>query len=504
MNAIAQVAAPLDVLIVGAGISGIGMAAHLADANSSGRASGITFAMVDRRERIGGTWDLFRYPGIRSDSDMYTLGFAFEPWRDENSIASGQTILNYLDKVVDDRGLRQRIRFGQKVVSANWDSASGLWTVQLEGADGKAGAMTARFLYLGAGYYDHDNPHDAGIPGLASFGGTVIHPQFWPEGFDYSGKRVVVIGSGATAVTLVPSLTDKAAHVTMLQRTPTWYIQSPSKDPVANVLRRLLPEKWAYALIRTKNTTMQDFLFRRARTRPEGMGDFLKERVRESLGPAWSEKDFSPPYNPWEQRLCLVPDGDMFTAIREGSASVVTGRIKEVDKAGIVLEDGSRLDADVIVSATGLRLAVAGKIAVSVDGRPVNFAEHWYYRNCMFSGVPNFAALFGYLNAGWTLRVDIVADWLTRLLVQMKAWDADVATPVLPEDHDLTPDPVFDAFSSGYLQRARSIIPKIATTLPWRLSMDYRSDRKEMAEAPIDDGVMQFTRLHVAQAAPVP
>ncbi len=236
MNAIAQVAAPLDVLIVGAGISGIGMAAHLAD-----KAPGITFAMVDRRERIGGTWDLFRYPGIRSDSDMYTLGFAFEPWRDENSIASGQTILNYLENVVDERSLRERIRFGQKVVSANWDIANGLWTVQLESADGKTTSMAARFLYLGAGYYDYDNPHDAEIPGLACFGGTVIHPQFWPEGFDYSGKRVVVIGSGATAVTLVPSLTDKAAQVTMLQRTPTWYIQGPSKDPVANVLRRLLP-----------------------------------------------------------------------------------------------------------------------------------------------------------------------------------------------------------------------------------------------------------------------
>lgn len=499
MNAIAQVAAPLDVLIVGAGISGIGMAAHLAD-----KAPGITFAMVDRRERIGGTWDLFRYPGIRSDSDMYTLGFAFEPWRDDASIAPGQTILNYLEKVVDERGLRRHIHFGRKVVSANWDSASGLWTVQMETNDGKTSSLSARFLYLGAGYYDYDNPHEADIPGLSSFGGTVIHPQFWPEDFDYSGKRVVVIGSGATAVTLVPAMADKAGHITMLQRTPTWYLQRPTKDALAIALRRFLPEKWAYALVRAKNTIMQDFLFRRARTRPDDMGEFLKEQARESLGPAWSEKDFTPPYNPWEQRLCLVPDGDMFTAIREGKASVVTGRIKTVDKTGIELEDGSRLDADVIVTATGLRLAVAGKIAINLDGNPVNLAEHWYYRNCMFSGLPNFAALFGYLNASWTLRVDIVADWLTRLLVQMKAWDMDVATPVLPDDHNLIEDPVFESFSSGYLQRARAIIPKIAATQPWRLSMDYRSDRKEMSEAPIDDGVMQFTRLHVAEAAPVP
>ena len=499
MNAMTPMAEPLDVLIVGAGISGIGMAAHLAD-----KAPGVNFAMVDRRERTGGTWDLFRYPGIRSDSDMYTLGYAFEPWRNENSIASGQTILDYLDKVVDDRGLRDKIAFGQKVVSANWDSRSALWTVDLEAADGTRSSKAARFLFLGAGYYDHDDPHDAEIPGLTRFGGTVIHPQFWPEGFDYTGKRVVVIGSGATAVTLVPSMTDKAAHVTMLQRTPTWYIKRPSKDTVANLLRKVLPEKWAYALIRTKNVIMQDFLFRKARTQPEGMARYLTDEVRESLGEAWNEADFTPPYKPWEQRLCLVPDGDMFDAIRAGRASVVTGRIKTVDKTGIELEDGQRIEADVIVTATGLRLAVAGKIALSLDGTPLNLSEHWYYRNCMFSNVPNFVALFGYLNAGWTLRVDIVADWLTRVLNQAKAWHADVVTPVLEDDSGLIEDPVFDAFSSGYLQRARAIIPKVATTLPWRLSMDYRSDRKEMAEAPVDDGVLKFERLHVAQPAGVP
>ena len=457
MNASTPIAAPLDVLIVGAGISGIGMAAHLAETCPAK-----TFAIIDRRARAGGTWDLFRYPGIRSDSDMYTLGFAFEPWRHENSIASGEAILDYLDRVVEKRGLRGKMRFGQKVVSANWDSATSLWTLALEDGDGRASAASARFLYLGAGYYDHDSPHDAGIPGMADFGGPVIHPQFWPEGFDYAGKRIVVIGSGATAVTLVPSLTDRAAHVTMLQRTPTWYIQRPTKDSIANVLRRLLPEKWAYALVRARNVVMQDFLFRKARGAPESMANYLTGQTRKSLGDAWNEKDFTPPYKPWEQRLCLVPDGDMFAAIKAGKASVVTGRIKCADLTGLLLEDGSHVGADVIVTATGLRLALAGKIAVSVDGSPVNFAERWYYRNCMFSGLPNFAALFGYLNAGWTLRVDIIADWLTRLFNQMDAWGVDVVTPVLDDPSKLTEDPVFDAFSSGYLQRGKPLIPRIA------------------------------------------
>ncbi len=496
MTAMDTIDQPLDVLIVGAGISGIGMAAHL-KAECPQR----SFAILDRRARPGGTWDLFRYPGIRSDSDMYTLGFAFEPWGDETAIAAGDRILDYLDRVIDTRGLRDHMRFGQTVLSADWDSTSGLWTVESETADGKRVSTSAHFLFLGSGYYDYDNPHDAGIPGLKSFGGEVIHPQFWPENHDHSGKRVVVIGSGATAVTLVPSLAGQASHVTMLQRTPSYYLERPAKDGLANVLRRVLPSKWAYALIRARNIVMQDFLFKRARQKPQEMGEYLKDQVRTSLGEAWDEAAFSPPYNPWEQRLCLVPDGDMFNAIKAGKADIVTGQIKAVDKTGIVLEDGRRLDADVIVTATGLKLAVCGKIALRMDGEAVNFADHWYYRNCMFSNVPNFAALFGYLNAGWTLRVDIVAEWLCRLFNQMDAWGVDVVVPELKDDSALVEHSAFDDFSSGYIARGRHLIPRSAAESPWQISMDYRADRQELRHAPIDDGLLKFSRLPVAAAA---
>jgi cation diffusion facilitator CzcD-associated flavoprotein CzcO len=476
----------LDLIIVGAGISGIGMATHYKT-----RLPGKRFAILERRERLGGTWDLFRYPGIRSDSDMYTLGFAFAPWREKESIAPGETILNYLDRVVDEHGLRKHIRPSSHVVSADWSAEAGLWTLAL--ADGAP--LQTRFLFLGSGYYDYDRPHEAEIPGLGGFGGTTIHPQFWPEDFDPAGKRIVVIGSGATAVTLVPALAEQGAQVTMLQRTPTWMASRPSEDKLANALRKLLPERWAYALTRFKNIALHSFLFNRARNRPEEVGAFLQEQTREALGDRYREEHFTPPYGPWEQRLCLVPDGDIFEAIKAGKAEIVTGAIRTVDAAGIALDDGSRIDADAIVTATGLRVAIGGKIAVSLDGRPVNFADRFYYRDCMFSNVPNFAALFGYLNAGWTLRVDIVADWLCRLLGQMEAWRMDVAMPVLPADHGLIEEHVTDYFSSGYLQRARDIIPKSSTTAPWRISMDYHSDKRELRDAPIDDGVMRFGRV---------
>ncbi len=492
MNAETALTAPLDVLIVGAGISGIGMAAHLAQ-----KCPQRSYAVIERREQLGGTWDLFRYPGIRSDSDMYTLGFDFEPWRHEKSIAEGDAILDYLGHVAESRGILPHIRFGQKATSANWDSAAALWRVTLEDCAGKQTQLAARFLFLGSGYYDYDNPHDAGIPGLADYKGELIHPQFWPEQFNHAGKSVVVIGSGATAVTLVPALAESAAHVTMLQRTPTWYGMRPLRDGIALALRRIMPEKWAYRLIRFKNIHLHNFLFKRARAHPQGVANFLQGKLREELGDHYRAEDFTPPYNPWEQRLCLVPEGDMFKAMKAGKASIVTGKIAKVDGRGISLEDGRRLDADVIVTATGLRLAVLGKIALSLDGKPVTISDHWYYRDCMFSDIPNFAALFGYLNAGWTLRVDIVADWLCRLFNQMDTWRMDVAVPVLPDDHALEVDPVFELFSSGYLQRGRHLIPKSATTPPWQISMDYLANRKEMRDTPIDDGVLRFERVNV-------
>ena len=489
MNAETPITEPLDVLIVGAGISGIGLAAHLVR-----DCPGKRFAIVERRAQPGGTWDLFRYPGVRSDSDMHTLGYAFAPWRHDRSIAGGDAILDYLDAVIDDHAIRPRIRFGQTVAAADWDSCAGLWTLRMEDEGGIVSHLSARFLFVASGYYDYDKAHDADLPGLDRFGGATIHPQFWPEHVDLAGKQVVIIGSGATAATLVPALAGQAAHVTMLQRTPSWYITRPARDGFAAWLRKLLPAKAAHALTRLKNVRMQNYLFTRSRSAPEGVKAFLRKQLREQLGSAYDPADFTPPYGPWEQRMCLIPDGDLFAAIRSGKAGIVTGTIAGFDEGGVRLEDGRHLDADIVVTATGLRLMLLGRIALSLDGAPVNPAEHFYYRNCMFSNVPNFASLFGYLNASWTLRVDLVAEWICRLLRHMDARQVDIATPCLAEDHDLSESHPFDTFSSGYLRRSRGMIPRSATTAPWQIGMDYLADRKAMRHAPIDDGVLRFAR----------
>ena len=475
-----------DVLIVGAGLSGIGMAAHL-QMHSPDR----SFALVERRANLGGTWDLFRYPGIRSDSDMHTLGFVFEPWRHEKSIADGPSILEYLNRIVDERGIREHIRFNNKVVGADWDSAAARWTVTMEDDKGAVSTTTARWLYLGSGYYDYDEPFDANFTGREDFAGQIIHPQFWPKDFDYSGKKVVVIGSGATAVTIVPSMADKAAHVTMLQRTPTWYAIRPAKDGFANFLRKILPERTAYRLTRFKNIRLQDIVFRRAREKPEKVADFLTKKLKQALGDRYDPVAFTPPYNPWDQRLCLVPDADFFEAMKAGKASVVTDHIERFDKTGIQLKSGQHLDADVIITATGLKLAVAGKIPVRVDGEPVAWNEHFYYKACMFSNVPNFSVVFGYLNASWTLRADIVSEYVCRVLNHMRDTGTTVATPLLADPTSLTEENIFD-FSSGYIQRALHIMPKNADKLPWRLSQNYVQDRIDMRTGPVDDGVLKF------------
>jgi cation diffusion facilitator CzcD-associated flavoprotein CzcO len=480
----------LDMLIVGAGISGIGMAVHMIrDCPDK------SFAMLDRRDSVGGTWDLFRYPGIRSDSDMHTLGFSFAPWKHEKSIADGPAILEYLDAITDEYHLRDKMRFGQKVVSADWDSKTARWTVVSEAADGTRQRQQARFVFLGSGYYDYDEPYDAEFKGRNKFKGTIIHPQFWPKDFDHTGKKVVVIGSGATAVTIVPAMAKTgAAHVTQLQRTPTYMVSRPARDAIANTLRKVLPEKIAYAITRFKNITMQDWMFKRVRKNPEKARDFLLGETAKNLGPHYNETDFVPPYNPWEQRLCLVPDADFFEAIKQGKASVVTDHIDSFDATGIKLKSGRHLDADVIVTATGLKLAVAGKIAFSVDGQPVDFSKRFYYRNCMFSNVPNLAGVFGYINASWTLRVDIIGEYITRLLKQMDAYGAVAATPAMDPGAEPEHQDIFADFSSGYLARGKDTMPRNAPSLPWRLNQDYRQDKQDMRQAPIDDGVMHFTR----------
>lgn len=478
-----------DVLIVGAGISGIGMAAHLTE-----KCPQRSYAIVERREDLGGTWDLFRYPGVRSDSDMHTLGFIFEPWKHEKSIADGPAILDYLNQIVDERDIRRNIRFNHSVVSADWKEGDAQWIVTLALPDGEQKRVTCNWLYLGSGYYDYDNPHDAGFD-TSAFTGTVVHPQFWPDDLDYAGKRVVVIGSGATAVTIVPSMSDRAAHVTMLQRTPTWMFSRPAKDAVANTLRKVLPESVAYRITRFKNVLLQDLGFKKARNKPEKMKELLYKRIEKALGKDFDRKPFTPPYNPWEQRLCLVPDDDLFEAMKAGKAAIVTDEIAGFEADGIRLKSGDLLPADIIVTATGLRLAVAGKIALSVGGEPVDLAQRHYYKGCMFSNLPNLSVVFGYLNASWTLRADVNSDYVCRVLNAMRDGDRTIARPVLTEAGAaaLEADDIFD-FSSGYIQRGKHIMPKNSVTFPWRLNQDYRKDRKLMESDPVEDGILALTQ----------
>lgn len=475
----------VDVLIVGAGISGIGMAVHLKQ-----KCPDRSFLMLDRRDDLGGTWHLFQYPGIRSDSDMHTLGFEFEPWTEQKAIADGPSIMKYLRRIRDKNGLAAHMRFGHKVVSASWSSAEARWTVEVETADGPA-TYVAGFLYMGSGYYDYDQGHDPQIPGIDKFAGDVIHPQFWPKDYDYAGKRIVVIGSGATAVTIVPSVADKAAHVTMLQRTPTWYFVRDARDRFGNLLRKLLGEELAYRFIRFKNVRLQNVGFKRARSKPDKVGEALLKPIREDLGDKFRPEDFAVPYNPWEQRLCLVPDNDLFEAVKAGKAEMVTDEIDTVTATAIRLKSGRTIDADVIVTATGLKLAVAGKVAFSVDGAPVDFHERYYYKGCMFSDVPNMAVVFGYLNASWTLKADVVSNFVCRLLNHMAETGNSIANPVLPRDGSVVEDELFD-FSSGYIQRALHMLPKNSKAMPWRLNQDYLFDRKYMASDPIEDGVLKF------------
>ena len=479
-----------DVLIVGAGISGISMAAHM-----QMLCPGRRFAIVERRARLGGTWDLFRYPGVRSDSDMHSLGFRFEPWVHEKSIADGPAILEYLNRVVDERGIREHISFSSRVVSADWRQAEALWRITIENEDGSRRETSCRFLYLASGYYDYDEPYNPRFAGVEDFKGRIVHPQFWPEGLDYAGRKVVVIGSGATAVTLVPAMAGKAAHVTMLQRTPTWMGARPSTDRIANALRRILPARLAYKLTRAKNISLHSLIYKRARAKPEKLAAFLTKRMKKALGPGYSEENFLPPYKPWEQRLCLVPDEDLFRAVRSGKAEVVTAKIERFTEHGIRLHGGGELEADIIVTATGLALRMGGKITITLGGKQADFRKRWFYRGCMFSNLPNFAVVFGYLNASWTLRADNNARYICEVLNLMEKKGAQIAAPYLPEDHGLTEDSIYDEFSSGYIQRAKRGLPKSAPALPWRLNMDYFEDRKDFRDNPVDDGNLVFESM---------
>lgn len=476
----------IDVLIVGAGISGIGMAVHLRE-----KCPNKSFAMVDQRDDIGGTWSLFQYPGIRSDSDMHTLGYSFEPWTHEKSIADGPSIMDYLNRITDKNDLKDKIRLGHKVLSANWSSDDALWTVNIEKNDSSIIQIFANFLFMGSGYYDYDEPYKAPINGLDNFDGEIVHPQFWPQDLDYSDKNVTVIGSGATAVTIVPVIAEKAKHVTMLQRTPTWMFSADSRDHLANFMRKIMPAKWAYKITRFKNVVMQHITFRIARNRPKLLIKKLEKPLKKELGDKYDPLHYTPPYGPWEQRLCLIPDGDFLKSIVAEKADIVTDHIKEVQSDGILLKSGKKIASDIIVTATGLKLAIAGKVKFSVDGKAVHFPDHYYYKGCMFSNIPNMTIVFGYLNASWTLKTDIVCEYTCRLINHMDASSTRIANPALPDSNSVEDEELFD-FSSGYLKRSIHELPKNTTQMPWKLNQNYLQDRKILMKDDVDDGVIQF------------
>lgn len=475
-----------DVLIVGAGLSGIGAACHLQQ-----QCPQKSFVILEGRATMGGTWDLFRYPGIRSDSDMYTLGYRFRPWQDAKAIADGPAILHYIRETAAEFDVDKEIRYHHRVRRALWSSDEARWEVEAEtGPEKTIVQFTCNFLYLCTGYYDYENGYTPAWPGAERFGGPLVHPQKWPEDLDYAGKRVVVIGSGATAVTLVPALTQRARHVTMLQRSPTYVVARPAQDKIANWLRKLLPTRAAYALTRWKNVLLGMLFYNLARKRPEAMKRLIARGVRQELGADYDLKHFSPRYNPWDQRLCLVPDGDLFRAIKDGRASVVTDHIETFTETGLQLKSGEQLEADIIVTATGLVLKLISGLQLIVDGRQVELSQTMAYKGMMYSDVPNLATAFGYTNASWTLKCDLTAESVCRLLNYM---DRHGYTQCVPRVNDATlaPEPLLD-FTSSYVQRALPTLPRQGSKTPWRLHQNYLKDLFMLRYGRVDDGALEF------------
>jgi len=475
-----------DVIIVGAGLSGIGAGYHLQTACPDK-----TYAILEGRDAIGGTWDLFRYPGIRSDSDMYTLGYNFKPWMEAKAIADGPSILNYVRETARENGIDQHIRFHHAVKRASWSSDTARWTVEAEhGPDKQIARFTCNFLFMCSGYYDYAGGYDAKFTGTESFKGRIVHPQFWPSDLDYKNKRVVVIGSGATAVTLVPELAKDAAQVTMLQRSPTYVVSVPAEDKMANWLRARLPAMLGYQLVRWRNVLLQMYLYNRSRKAPEKVKAFILKLVQKELGPDYDMAQFTPRYNPWDQRMCLVPDADLFKMIREDKASVVTDHIETFTEKGLKLTSGRELEADIIVTATGLQLKIAGGVQVSVDGRTVNFAKTMSYKGMMYSGVPNLVSAFGYTNASWTLKCDLTCDYVCRLLNHMQARGYTMCMP--RQDPNVGEAPWLN-LTSGYIQRANDILPRQGAVAPWKLHQNYARDMMLLRFGKIEDGTLEFS-----------
>lgn len=486
----------VDVIIVGAGLSGIGAAHHLQTLCPDR-----DYVILEGRERLGGTWDLFRYPGVRSDSDMHTLGYSFRPWTEAKTIADGPAIRDYIAETAREYAIDTHIRYQHHVEQMQWDSQAAQWTVTCRvGETAEERVLRCSFVLVCAGYYSYERGHEPDFPSRNDFGGIIVHPQQWPEDLDYDAKRVVVIGSGATAITLVPALAERADHVVMLQRSPTYVVSRPDHDRLAIWLRRLLPDRLAYSIVRARNTAFQQFVYRRTRTDPAGVRDKLLAGVRAGLGDDFDvERHFTPDYDPWDQRLCLIPNGDLYAAIRSGRASVVTDTIERFTARGVELSSGEHLDADIIVTATGLELLTLGGIDVVVDGRPTDFASTFTYRGLAYSDVPNLISTFGYINASWTLRADLVSEFACRVLNHLRDTGCDQVTPRLrPTDHDMAPRAWIEGFSPGYMQRAMPLLPRQGDREPWTNPQDYSLERRVLRRGQLEDGVLQFTRARVS------
>ncbi|PJI32225.1 flavin-containing monooxygenase [Acinetobacter pseudolwoffii] len=479
----------IDILIVGAGISGIGLAAHL-----SKHCPQRSFEIIERRASIGGTWDLFKYPGIRSDSDMSTFGFNFKPWKKASVLADGASIKGYLAEVVDEFNLESKIHYQHRVLTANYDSMTCKWSVEIEDEHSKKQVWIANFVLSCTGYYNYDQGFQPEFPNQEAFKGQFIHPQHWPENLDYQGKKVVIIGSGATAITLVPAMVKGGAgHVTMLQRSPTYIASVPSIDMIYAKMRQYLPEDVAYKITRTRNIGMQRGIYALAQKQPKLLKTLLLKSVQFQLKGKVDMKHFTPNYEPWDQRLCVVPDGDLFKILREGQASVVTDQIESLTETGIQLKSGQHLEADIIVSATGLNIQILGGIQATIDGQPVDTSQHMLYRGIMVSDVPNMALIIGYINASWTLKVDIAAEYICRLLNYMD--QQGYAEVIAQGDQtELLEDTVMGSLSSGYIARAADVMPKQGKHAPWKVSNNYLADRKELKQASFEDRVLKFKK----------
>jgi len=475
----------VETLIIGAGLSGIGTACHLKQ-----HCPDREFAILERRVRLGGTWDLFRYPGIRSDSDMFTFGFSFRPWNGDQVLADGPSIRRYLQETAEQFGVTEHIHYGVDLTSASWSSREQIWT--LSGTcNGDPVTYTCSILISCTGYYDYARGHQPEFAGIENFQGRLVHPQRWPQALDYAGKRMVVIGSGATAVTLVPALAENAGHVTMLQRSPTYILSMPARDRLLGLLKKLIPESAVYRFARWRNLRLHRLMFKASKRWPGIVRRLMLRGVRKALAGSADMRHFTPDYQPWDQRLCAVPDGDLFEAVKTGRASVVTDEIETFTPGGIRLKSGSEIEADIVVSATGLKLQLLGGMALSVDGQAVDMRNRLTYKGVLMEGVPNMAWVFGYTNAAWTLKSDLSAGYICRLLNHLAQRELGVFLP-LDREGCAAEESVMAALQSGYVQRADGILPRQGTRYPWRLLNDYERDKNILLEGPLEDGILQF------------